>query len=82
MSDAETAQLAIKVMDELIEYQRKRVIELAQRIHPGLDPEVLRNPHDFPDLFNDPDWQFEDGQLAGLVSARVALRSRLPRPPE
>jgi hypothetical protein len=68
---------ALAVLDELIDYQKKRVLALAQRIHPGLDAEVLRNPHDFPDLFEDPDWQFEDGQLAGLVSAKIALKSRL-----
>ena len=57
--------------------QQRRVLELGNRIHPGLTDEDLRNPHDFPDLFGDPDWQFEDGQLAGLVSARVALKARL-----
>jgi hypothetical protein len=61
------------------ELQAKKVIDLARRLHPGLTPEDIRNPHDFPDL-DDPDWHFEDGQLAGIqgvVAALRALRERL-----
>ena len=76
-NNRDTARLALQVMEELIRYQRGRVLELGNRIHPGLTDEDLRNPHDFPDLFDDPAWQYEDGQLAGLVSALVALKSRL-----
>ena len=56
------------------EVQTKKVIELARRLHPGLTAEDIRNPHDFPDL-GDPDWQYEDGVLAGVQSVRVALRA-------
>jgi hypothetical protein len=73
MADLEAA---VRVLDELIAHQQKRVLELGNRIKPGLTDEDLRNPHDHPELFGDPDWQFEDGQLAGLVSARVALKAR------
>jgi hypothetical protein len=75
--DLRTAEQALTVMDELIEYQRKRVRELAQRIHPGLTDEDIRNIHDYPDVYQDPVLQFEDGQLAGFVAARIALKSRL-----
>ena len=54
--------------------QAKKVIELARRLRPGLTAEDIRNPHDFPDL-DDPDWQYEDGVLAGIQSVRVALRA-------
>ncbi len=54
--------------------QAKKVIELARRIKPGLTAEDIRNPHDFPDL-DDPDWQYEDGVLAGIQSVRVAVRA-------
>ena len=54
--------------------QSKKVIELARRLRPGLTAEDIRNPHDFPDL-DDPDWQYEDGVLAGIQSVRVALRA-------
>jgi len=54
--------------------QARKVIELARRILPHLTAEDIRNPHDFPDL-NDPDWQYEDGVLAGIQSVRIALRA-------
>ncbi len=54
--------------------QANKVIELARRLCPGLTAEDIRNPHDFPDL-DDPDWQYEDGVLAGIQSVRVALRA-------
>jgi hypothetical protein len=75
--DLRTAEQVLAVMDELIEYQRKRVRGLAQRIHPGLTDEDIRNIHDHPDVYQDPVFQFEDGQLAGFVAARIALKSRL-----
>ena len=54
--------------------QADKVIELARRLRPGLTAEDIRNPHDFPDL-DDPDWQYEDGVLAGIQSVRIALRA-------
>jgi hypothetical protein len=56
------------------EVQAQKVIDLARRILPGLTAEDIRNPHDFPDL-NDPDWQYEDGVLAGIQGVRVAMRA-------
>lgn len=54
--------------------QTKKVIDLARRLLPNLTAEDIRNPHDFPEL-GDPDWQYEDGLLAGIQSVRVALRA-------
>jgi hypothetical protein len=56
------------------EVQAKKVIELARRLLPHLTAEDIRNPHDFPEL-DDPDWQYEDGVLAGIQSVRIALRA-------
>ena len=53
--------------------QAAKVIDLARRLKPGLTAEDIRNPHDFPDL-DDPDWHFEDGQLAGIQAVRFAIR--------
>jgi len=69
--------MALAVLDELTEYQRKKVKALANRIHPGLTDEDIRNIHDFPKVYNDPLFQFEDGQLAGYVAAKIALKARL-----
>lgn len=62
------------LLNEMEEAQRHKVLALARRILPGLTAEDIRNPHDFPDLV-DPDWHFEDGQLAGIQAVRFALVS-------
>lgn len=75
--DKTTAAEALDAIEELITHQRKRVLEYAKRIRPGLTDEDLRNVHEFPEVYNDPGFQFEDGQLAGFVAAKIALKSRL-----
>jgi hypothetical protein len=61
---------------EIEELQRAKVIALARRLKPGLTPEDIRNPHDFPEL-DDPDWHYEDGLLAGIQSVLGAVRARV-----
>jgi hypothetical protein len=75
--DPLTAQQALDVLEELIVYQKKKVLALAQRIQPGVTDEDIRNVHDFPKIYSDPFFQFEDGQLSGFVAAKIALKSRL-----
>jgi hypothetical protein len=60
------------------ELQATKVIDLARRLRPGLTPEDIRNPHDFPEL-DDPDWHFADGQLAGIQAVMAALRALYER---
>lgn len=75
MSDAASPLFArvFALLDTMEAHQADRVIALARRLRPGLTAEDIRNPHDFPDL-DDPDWHFEDGQLAGIQAVRFALR--------
>lgn len=73
MSDpAEVFRRVFHLIDEMEEAQKRKVIDLARRLKPGLTAEDIRNPHDFPDL-DDPDWHFEDGQLTGIQSVRFAM---------
>jgi hypothetical protein len=65
------------LMLELIGLQEKKVLDLANRIHPGLSSEDIRNPHDFPDLIADSGWNFEDGILSGMKAAHMALRAKI-----
>ncbi len=69
LSDNEIIQL----MDDLIDYQRERVWKIARRLNPSLTAEDIRNPHDYPEVSENPHFNFEDGILSGYVSARVAL---------
>jgi hypothetical protein len=65
------------LMLEQIALQEKKVLDLANKIHPGLSSEDIRNPHDFPDLIADSGWNFEDGILSGLKAAHMALRAKI-----
>jgi hypothetical protein len=60
---------------ELETLQRRKVLDLARRLRPQLTLEDIANPHDFPELA-DPDWQYEDGLLAGVQSVLAAVRAR------
>jgi hypothetical protein len=73
----ETLALVDRLMLEMIAQQEAKVLAMARQIHPGVTPEDIRNPQDFPDLVGNAVWNFEDGILAGLKSAHVALRARI-----
>lgn len=83
----EMLELASQLYERMISQQQAKVLRLARDVVPNITPEELRNPHDFPELKEHPTFEFEDGILAGLISAQVALRAeikgRLPLvPPE
>ncbi len=75
--EAETVMTALETLEELIARQRARVLAVAVRLRPGLTEDDLRDLRAFPEVAQDPAFRFEDGQLAGLRAARIALRSRL-----
>lgn len=64
-----------RLLDEMIAAQRKRLMELARRIEPSLGPDDLLQPHDHPALASSPDFNFEDGVLAGYLALRAAFRA-------
>lgn len=64
-----------RVLGEMTAAQEQKVLALARRLVPHLTPEDLRNPHDFPPLMESAHFNFEDGILAGLLSAATALRA-------
>jgi ADP-ribose pyrophosphatase len=75
LSQATTWAEVERLLDELEEQQRCRVLELARRLRPGLTLEDLRNPHDFREL-DDRDWQYEDGVFTGVQGVLAAVRAR------
>jgi len=62
-----------QLMEEMIVQQRERTTRIAQRIQPNLSEDDLRDPHSFPQVNSRPEFAYEDGLLAGLISAQVAL---------
>jgi hypothetical protein len=63
------------LVGELEELQRRKVLDLARRLRPGLTLEDIANPHDFPEL-GDSDWQYADGQLSGIQAVLAAVRAK------
>ena len=60
------------MFDDLIELQRKKVLNCAQRILPHLTEDDILQPNDFPALETNPYFRYEEGVLEGLMTARMA----------
>jgi hypothetical protein len=63
------------LLGEMTRAQERKLLALARRLVPQATPEDLRNPHDFTALVESAEFNFEDGILAGLLSAAAALRA-------
>jgi len=68
---------ADSLLERMIEQQRAKVLKLAREALPHLSAEDVLNPFDFPELKAHPTFDYEDGILAGLISAQIALRADL-----
>ncbi len=62
-----------RLMEEMVGQQRRKLVALANRIQPGLSEDDLRDPHSFPQVTGRPEFAYEDGLLAGLIAAQVAM---------
>lgn len=65
------------LLDRMIEQQRAKVLKLAREAVPNVGPEDVLNPFDFPELKAHPSFEYEDGILAGLISAQIAVRTEI-----
>jgi hypothetical protein len=63
------------LFERIISQQREKVLSVALDILPDLNPEDIQDPQDYPEVAADAMFNYEDGLLAGLLSARAALRS-------
>jgi hypothetical protein len=64
---------------ELIAHQRKKVFERARQLNGRVTEDDIEQPQDFPELWNNSEWQYEDGILAGYRAAHMAVRARWKR---
>lgn len=64
-----------RLLEEMVAAQRARLLALARRILPNATPEDLLQPHDHELLAANPQFNFEDGILAGYLAVRAALRA-------
>lgn len=63
----------MKLLQELIDGQRKKMLSSAQRIVPQVTSDDLLQPNDFPELEFHPHFRYEEGILDGLQVAYAAL---------
>ena len=68
------------LFDELETQQEKKVLKLAQELRPNVTWDDLLQPQDLPEVASDPTFNYEDGLLAGLKAARMAVRARILGP--
>lgn len=64
-----------KLLGEMIAQQRARVLAHARRLNPKLTDDDVQQPHDFAELAGSPDWNYEDGLLAGYQAVQAAMRA-------
>ncbi len=65
------------LLDQMVEQQRTKLLAIAKQHDPDLIFEDLLSPHDIPGLCRDPVFNYEDGILAGLLSARACVLAEL-----
>lgn len=65
------------LFEAMIQSQRAKVLRLAREINPQITPDDVLNPHDFPELDQDSQYNFEDGILSGYIAAQMAVRAEL-----
>jgi hypothetical protein len=70
-----TFERALALLDAMIEQQRRKVLELGRDLVPGLTSEDVLNPDGFEALRTDMAFNYEEGLLAGLLSAQMAIRA-------
>jgi hypothetical protein len=68
-----------RLLDEMIAQQRAKVLAIARQVLPSLSSEDVLNPDGYPELADHGPFNYEDGQLAGLISSQMAIRARLAR---
>lgn len=61
------------LMDEIIDDQRKKLLEHARRIVPYVTSEDILQPNDFPELENHPPFRYEEGILDGMQVIKSAI---------
>jgi hypothetical protein len=69
----------LAILAALVAQQEAKLRACAARINPRLTADDLLQPHDFPELARDAEFNYEDGVLAGLRSAAAAIRAALRR---
>jgi len=63
-----------ELLEEMVEQQKAKVQKVADILNPRVTREDILNPQDFPELKFDPQFNYEDGLLSGLIAVQTAIR--------
>jgi len=66
-----------RLLEEIAEGQRRKLLAFGRRIIPQLTSDDVLQPNDFPLLDHHPEFRYEEGMLAGLQAAQIAIRANL-----
>lgn len=73
--------ILLEEIDRLLEadavLQRKKLLKLGRSLLPHLTEDDLAQPHDYEELRTSEQFNFEDGYLAGILGAQMAIRARI-----
>ena len=61
-----------KLFDEMIHFQREKLLNFARKIIPYVTPDDILQPNDFPELEFHPIFRYEEGVLEGLLTSKTA----------
>ena len=64
-----------KILEEMIESQRGKLLQYARKIVPHATSDDVLQPMDFPELEEHPLFRYEEGVFEGLHTAITALRA-------
>lgn len=64
-----------RLLDELVGSQERLLLSYGRRIIPSLTPEDMLQPNDYPELESHPHFRYEEGVLAGILTAQSALKA-------
>ncbi|MFN8542672.1 MAG: hypothetical protein U0807_00455 [Candidatus Binatia bacterium] len=70
-----TAEEAERLLEEMVAQQERKLQALGARLAPELTAEDLLQPQDYAVLRESGEFNYEDGILAGLRAAAIALRA-------
>lgn len=60
-----------ELFDDIIRFQREKLLNLARRIIPHVTQDDILQPNDFPELENHPIFRYEEGVCEGLLTAKT-----------
>lgn len=66
-----------EVLEEMIAYQKNRLLNCAKEIVPGITEEDLLQPFDYKELEQSPYFRYEEGVLHGILSTKAALLAQI-----